>query len=113
MFVLPDRPALRLLSVPAVCMTASLCVCMAQGIVPPCVTVEVLVPQARVVCHGLCTSRSQGELVRDKDLSCEAETSRARRRLVRGGDSSGGSHLWGTGRSCCQLVRDATNRSGA
>jgi hypothetical protein len=34
MVVQPDRPALRLLSGPAACMTTSWCICMARGIVP-------------------------------------------------------------------------------
>jgi hypothetical protein len=44
MAVHPYIPALRLLSGPAACMTANWCICMARGIVPPHVTVEVLVP---------------------------------------------------------------------
>jgi hypothetical protein len=43
---------------------------------------------ARVVCHGLRTSQSRGEVERGEDFSCEAETSRVRQRLVRGGDFS-------------------------
>jgi hypothetical protein len=104
MAVQPDRPALRLLSGPAACMTTSWCICMARGIGPPRVSVVVLAPQARAACHGPRSSRSWGELVRgidfsceagtsrarwglvvrDRDLSCEAETCRARRRLVGG-----------------------------
>jgi hypothetical protein len=99
MVVQPDRPALRLLSEPAACMTASWCICMARGIVPPRVTMEVLMPQARVACQGPRTSRSRGELMRGRDLSCEAEACRARRRLV-GGDPP-----------CGELVRDAANWS--
>jgi hypothetical protein len=98
MAVQPDRPALRLLSRPAACMTANWCTCMARGIVPPRVSVRALVPQARAACHGPCTSRSRGR-------SCEAEASRARRRLlVRGGDLSG--HP-----SCRELVGDTANWS--
>jgi hypothetical protein len=78
----PVRPALRLLSGPAACMTANWCVCMARGIVPPHVSVVALVPLARVACHGPRTSQSWGEVVRDGDLSCEADTCHARRRLV-------------------------------
>jgi hypothetical protein len=44
MVVQPDRPALRLLSRPAACMDTSWCILMARGVVPPCVTVEALVP---------------------------------------------------------------------
>jgi hypothetical protein len=94
----PDRPALRLLLGPAACMTASWSICMARGVILPRVSLKVLAPQARAVCHGPRTSRSRGR-------SCEAETCRARQRLiVRGGDlcedpSSG------------ELVGDATNWS--
>jgi hypothetical protein len=84
MVVQPDIPALRLLSGPAACMTASWCVCMAQGIVPPRVSVVVLAPRARAACHGPRTSRSRGEVVRGSGWSCEAETSRARQRLLVG-----------------------------
>jgi hypothetical protein len=68
----PDKLALRLLSGPAACMTASWCVCKARGIVPPRVSVVVLAPRARPACHGQHTSRSRGR-------SCEAETCCARR----------------------------------
>jgi hypothetical protein len=89
MVVQPGRPALRLLSGPAVCMAASWCICMARGVVPPCVMAKVLAPQARATCHVPRTSRIRGELVRGGDLPCEAKTCRARRRLdVRGGDLS-------------------------
>jgi hypothetical protein len=99
----PDRLALRLLSGPAACMTAGWCICMARGIVPPRVLVVVLAPWARTACHGPRTSWSRGR-------SCEAETCRVRWRLVvQGGDSSGGSLLWGTGRRCCQLAGDWTS----
>jgi hypothetical protein len=101
MAVQPGRPALRLLSGPAACMAVSWCICMAQGIVPPRVTVEALVPQARAACHGPCLSQSRGELVRGGDLSCETEICRARRRLL-GGDPS-----------CGELVEDAANWSEA
>jgi hypothetical protein len=87
-----DRPALRLLSGPAACMTASWCICMAWGIAPPRISVVVLMPQARTACRGPRTIRSRGELVRGGDLSYEAETCR--------GDPS-----------CRELVGDATNWS--
>jgi hypothetical protein len=94
MAVQPDRPALRLLSGPAACMTASWHICMARGIVPPRVSVVVLAP--RVMAH---VPVGAGE------SSCEAETALARRRLVmRGGDLSGDP-------SCRELVGDATNWS--
>jgi hypothetical protein len=41
-------------------------------------------PQARAACHGPRLSRIWGELVRGRDLSCEAETCRARQRLIGG-----------------------------
>jgi hypothetical protein len=82
MAVQSNIPALRLLSGPVACMTASWRICMARGIVPPRILVVVLAPQARAACHSPRTNRSRGELVRGGDLSCEAETSRARWRLV-------------------------------
>jgi hypothetical protein len=78
------RPALRLLSRSAACMAASSCICMEWRIVPPCVSVVVLASWACAVCHGPCTSRSWGEVERGGDFSCEAETCRARQRLVVG-----------------------------
>jgi hypothetical protein len=93
MVVQPDRLALRLLSGPADAWAASWCICMARGIVSPSVMVEAFVPQACAACHGAHPSRSQGgaragrRLVRGRDLSCEAETCHARRRLVGGGPS--------------------------
>jgi hypothetical protein len=82
MAVQSNIPALRLLSGPVACMTASWRICMARGIVPPRILVVVLAPQARAACHSPRTNQS-GE------SSCEAETCRARRRLlVRGGDLS-------------------------
>jgi hypothetical protein len=77
MAVQPVKPALRLLLGWAACMDASCCACMAWRIAPPHALVAVLVP--RVWAH----------------TPVEAETSRARRRLVmeaetcRGGPSSG------------------------
>jgi hypothetical protein len=68
---------------------------MERGIVPPCITMEALAPQARTACRGPHLSRGRGgggELVRGGDLSCDVETCRR------------GSLLWGTGRRCCQLV---------
>jgi hypothetical protein len=87
----PVRPALRLLSGPAACMAASWCTCMARGIIPQRASVVVLAP--RVMAHvpvgaegRLCeaeTFRARRRLVvRGGDLSCEAETCRVRRRLV-------------------------------
>jgi hypothetical protein len=99
----PGRPALRLMLGPAACMAASWCIRMARGIVLPRVSVVVIAPWARAACHGPCTSRSRGEVERGRDLSCEAETCRARRRLVvQGGDLSGDP-------SCGELVGDAAN----
>jgi hypothetical protein len=79
----PDRPALRLLSGPTACMTASQC-SMVWGIGPPHVSVVVLAPWARATCHGPRPSRSQGEVVLGGDLSCEVATCRARWRHVAG-----------------------------
>jgi hypothetical protein len=67
---------------------------MVRGIVPPGVSVVVLVPWARAVWHGPRTSQCRGEVVRGGDFSGEAETSCARRRLlVRGRDFLGESLL--------------------
>jgi hypothetical protein len=63
MAVQSDRSSLRTLLGPTACMTASWCICLAWGIVPPCVSVVVLTPQTRAACHGPCISRSRGELV--------------------------------------------------
>jgi hypothetical protein len=99
----PGMPTLRLLSGTAACMATSWCIRMARGIVTPRASVVVLAPWACAACHGPHTSRSWGEVERGGDLSCEAETCRARQRLV------GGSLLWGTGQRCCQLVEDLTS----
>jgi hypothetical protein len=76
MVVQPDKPALRFLLGPAACMTASWCICMARGIVPP--QVRWRCPCLRLVSRVMAHA-PVGE------SSCEAETCRARRRLV-GGD---------------------------
>jgi hypothetical protein len=73
----PVRLALRLLLGRAACMAASCCTCMAWGIVPPHESVAVLVP-----CVWAHAPVGAGVVVRGSDFSCEAETSRARRRLV-------------------------------
>jgi hypothetical protein len=86
----PVRPALRLLSGWASCMAASCCSCMAREIIPPHASVVVPEPWAFVARPGPCASRSrtccarQRLVVRGVDLSCKAETSRARRRLIVG-----------------------------
>jgi hypothetical protein len=63
----------RLLLRPTACMTATWCVCMAQGIIPLRVSVVALAP--RVMAHAP---------VRAGGRSCEAETCCSRRRLVVG-----------------------------
>jgi hypothetical protein len=94
----PDRPALRLLSGPAACMTASWCICMARGIVPPHILVVALAPWACDACHGPRTNRSRVEVMR-------GETCRARWRLVvRSGTGHGDP-------SCGELFGDAANWS--
>jgi hypothetical protein len=90
---------------------------MVRGIVPSRVSVVVLAPQARAACYGPHTSRSRWELVRGGDMSCEAETSRVRRRLLgQGGDfscevetSRARRRLVGGDPSCRELVGDAAN----
>jgi hypothetical protein len=85
----PGRPALRLLSKPTAFMAANWCICMARGVIPPTRHGKgARASGSRRVSwptHGV-----GGELVRGGDLLCEAETCRARRRLVvRDGDLSG------------------------
>jgi hypothetical protein len=62
-------------------MATSCCTCMAWGIVPPRASVAMLTPRAFVVrlVHVPVGVRL---LVQGGDISCEAETCRARRRLV-------------------------------
>jgi hypothetical protein len=122
MAVQPGRPALRILSGSAACMTASWCICMVGGIVPPRVTVEALMPQAHAACHGSCTSQSRHSsreeetcharrrlIVQGEDSSCKAETCRVRRRLVvRGGDLS---HEVETRRATRRLVMQGRDLS--
>jgi hypothetical protein len=84
----PVRPALRLLSGSTACMTASCCIFMAWGVVPPRTSVVVLAP--RVMAHIPVGARGR---------SCEAETCRARWRLL------------GRDPSCGKLVEDAANWS--
>jgi hypothetical protein len=80
----PVKLALRLLVGRATCMAASYCTCMTWRFVPPLALVAVLVP-----CVRARTPVGTGLLMRGGDLSCEAESSRVRRRvLVRGGDLS-------------------------
>jgi hypothetical protein len=69
---------------------------MERGIVPPCITMEALAPQARTACRGPHLSRGRGG-----GSSCEAETCRATWRLVVGDPS------------CGELVGDAANWSEA
>jgi hypothetical protein len=73
------RPALRLLSGRAAYMAANCCICMTWRFVPPYVSVVVLM--SYVWAHALVGT---GLVVRGEVLLCEAETCRARRRLVMG-----------------------------
>jgi hypothetical protein len=78
----PVRPALRLMAGRAACMTASYCSRVTWRFILLYASVAMLAPCVRA--HALVRARL---LVRGGDLSCEAETCRARRRLVvRGGD---------------------------
>jgi hypothetical protein len=87
MAVQPVSPALRLLAGRAV----SCCSRMTWRFAPLHMSVTMLVPCVRA--HAPVGT---GLIVRGRDLSCEAETCRARRRLVvRGGDSSWGVPLVG------------------
>jgi hypothetical protein len=86
----PVRPALRLLLGPAACMATSWCTCMAWGIIPPRASVVVLAP--RVMAHvpvGAGGRSCKAETCVGRDLSCRAETSHARQRLLRGDPSCG------------------------
>jgi hypothetical protein len=65
------RPALRLLPGPVACMAASYCFRVSWRFAPPHASVASIESCARA--HAL---------VRGEDLSCEAETCHARRRLV-------------------------------
>jgi hypothetical protein len=80
MVVQPGRPALRLLSGPAVCMGRQMVRLHGAGNRSPTRRGG----GVRATCHGPRPSRSRGELTRGGDLSCEAESCRARRRLVGG-----------------------------
>jgi hypothetical protein len=84
-------------------MAASYCTCMAWRIVPPRASVVVL-----ALCVWAHVPAGPRLLVRGGDLSCEAETSRARRRLfVRGGDFSCEVETCRGGPSSGELVGDA------
>jgi hypothetical protein len=103
----PSRAVLRLLSGPAACSGRQLVCLHGAGNRPPtrrgedvCVSgsrrVSWPTPQSKTE-----TARANKRLVvRGGDLLCEAETCRARRRLLEGGPSSG------------ELVGDAPNWSG-
>jgi hypothetical protein len=82
MTVQPVRLALRLLPGQTVCMAASCRSRVTWRFVPSCASAAMRVPC--VWAHALVGA---GLVVRSGDLSCEAETCRARQRLVvRGGD---------------------------
>jgi hypothetical protein len=78
------RPALRLLPGQVVCMAASCCFCVTWRFTPSCASVAM--PESCV--WALRTSRSRTcrtrrrLVVRGRDLSCETETYRVRRRRV-------------------------------
>jgi hypothetical protein len=74
---------------------------MARGTGPPRVVAETSVAWGRAACRGPHSSRSRGKIARGGDWSCEAETCRARQRLVGGGSSSR------------ELVGDAADKSRA
>jgi hypothetical protein len=93
-------------------MATKCCTCMAWGIAPPHTSVVVLTAWACDVCHGPRSSRSRGEVMRGGDLSCEAETCRARRRLVmRGGDFSCEAETCHGDPFCRETVGDVANWS--
>jgi hypothetical protein len=80
----PDRLALRLLSGPAACRTASSCVCKARGIVPPTCFGGVARASGSTRVSWPTHQAEPGEVVRGGDLFCEAVTCCARRRLLGG-----------------------------
>jgi hypothetical protein len=86
MVVQPDRPALRLLSGPAACMTTSWCICMVRGIVPHAFwwwcSRRLSWPTHQSGPGGGHERRRP--VVRGRDFSCGAETSLARRSLLGG-----------------------------
>jgi hypothetical protein len=84
MEVQQGRPALRLLSEPAACMSRQLVYLHGAGNWSPHVVTQMFAAWGRAACRGPHPSRSRGRLVRGGDWSCEAETCRARRRHVGG-----------------------------
>jgi hypothetical protein len=83
------KPALRLLSGPAACMGRQLVYLHGAGNRSPRAVVEMSAARGRAACRGPRPSRSRGRLARGGELSCEAETCRARWKLVvRGRDLS-------------------------
>jgi hypothetical protein len=78
----PVRPALRLMAGPTACMTASCCSHVTWRFTLLYASVAMLTRRVRA--HALVGAEL---VVRGGDLSCKAETCRARRRLiVLGGD---------------------------
>jgi hypothetical protein len=77
---------------------------MAWGIVPPCASVVVLAPCARVTRHGPRTSRGAEGWSRDAETCCTR-----RRLVVRDGDLSCEAETCRGDPSCRELVGDATN----
>jgi hypothetical protein len=99
------RPALRLLAGRAACMAASCCTCMMWRFVPLHALMAMLEP-----CVWAHTPVGTGLVVRGEDLSCGAETCRARWRLVvRGEDFSCEAETCRGGSSSGKLVGDAVN----
>jgi hypothetical protein len=92
-----NRAALRLLSGPAARTGCQLVHLHGIGNLPPHIVAEVFTCRDRATWYGLHPGRRQRVLMRMSSLSCEAETCRARRRLVEGGSSSR------------ELVREAPN----
>jgi hypothetical protein len=92
-----SRAALKLLSGPAASAGCQLMCLHGMGNRPPRVVAEVFTHRDRATWSGSPLSQRRRLLMRTSSLSCEAETCRARRRLVGGGSSSG------------ELVREAPN----
>jgi hypothetical protein len=83
------RLALRLLARRAACMAASCCTCMTWRFVSPRASVAMLEP-----CVWVYAPVGTELVVRGGDLSCEAETCRARRRLSSSGKLVGDAANW-------------------
>jgi hypothetical protein len=84
-----SRATLRLLSGPAARAGRQLVRLHGMGTGPPRIVAEALARLDRTTWYGLRLGRRRRLLVRTSSLSCEAETCRAKQRLIVGGSSNG------------------------